>query len=83
MVGKVSDKVTFEHKFVLSEGSRREDIWGRAFWEREISKCKGPGVGMWLVCSRNSTKSREAGVEWVRGDHRGNRVQGVGIGYLT
>lgn len=35
MVGKVSDKVTFEQKSVLSKGSGHEDIWGRAFWERE------------------------------------------------
>lgn len=37
MVGKVSDKVTFEQKSVLSEGSKYEDIWERAFWERSAS----------------------------------------------
>lgn len=76
MVGKVSDKVTFEQKSVLSEGSKYEDIWERAFWEREISKCKGPGVGIWLACSRNSTKIREAVVEWVRGEHREMEFKG-------
>lgn len=38
---------------------------------------------MGLVCLQNGRGTREAGVEWVRGEHRRNRVQGVGTGYTA
>lgn len=70
MGGQVSDKVTPEQKPVSSEGLRLEDIQGRAFWERELSRCKGPGVGIQLACSRNSRETRGAGGEGARGEPR-------------
>ena len=38
---------------------------------------------MCLVCLQNGRETREAGTEWVRGEHRRNRVQGVGTGYTA
>lgn len=52
-------------------------ISGEEHSGRGISKCKGPGVRMHQACLQNVTEAREAGKEWVRGEHEGNRVQGV------
>lgn len=51
--------------------SRREALLrkGCSWWvpnDREDSKCKGPGVGMNWTCVKESKKSREAGMCWVR-----------------
>ena len=70
MGGQVSDKVTSEQKPVSSKGSRLEDIQGRALWERVLSRCKGPGVGIWPACSRNSRETRGAGGEGAGGEPR-------------
>ena len=49
--------------------------------ERAVSKCKGPGVRMCLTCLQNRRET--CGVEWMRGEHRGNGVQGISTGCVA
>ena len=74
MARKVSGRVTFEQKPVLSEGAEHEDNW--AFWKSSqlVQRPWGEDVpGLFAEFQGN----QEAGVEWMRGEHRKNRVQGI------
>lgn len=44
-------------------------IWERAFWQRDC-QCKGPEVGVSLMCSRNGEKAVVAEQRWGRSSQR-------------
>lgn len=65
----LSEKGTFqEQKPEGGEGLKA--LWGKSVPSRGDSRCKGPGAGPSLVCSRNSEKSRVSD-----GGEEGERVR--------
>ena len=80
MARKVSGRVTFEQKPVLSAGAEHEDNW--AFWKssQQVQRPWGEDVPDLFAEPQGN---QEAEVEWIEQGAQEKRVQGIGTGCVA